>query len=302
MPRALWSGAITFGLVNIPVKLYRATSPRAAKGVGFHQLHATCGTRLKHLRWCPKDEVEVPWEEVAKGYEVSKGRYVIVDEEELEGLLPPDDYAAVAIEHFVGLDEVDPLFYDQGYYLSPEGNPKAYVLLRHAMESSGRVAIARVRLRTREHLAVVRPHDGHLVLETMYFPAELIDPAEVPALPSGREPVDARQAQAAQQLIDSMTVPFDPSRYHDEYTERVGRLIEQKLTEGAVTEVAQPVAEAGGQVVDLLDALKKSLASAQAGKPEPAEGAAEKKARRPKEERARAHARRKPSGTRKKAG
>ena len=262
MPRAMWSGAISFGLVNIPVKLYKATASTSGKQISFHQIHKTCGTRLRHLRWCPLDEVEVPWDEVAKGYEVEKGKYVEVSDEELDALLPEEDYATVAIENFVALEEVDPVYYDRAYYISPDGSPKAYALLHEALMSTGRVAVARVLLRTRSHLALVRVLGDHLVLETMYYDAEVVDPAEVPGVPRGKAAqVDKRQVDVAHQLIESMTIDWQPERYKDEYSARVKEVIAKKIEGGAIVEApALPAAE-GAQVVDLLDALQRSVAA-----------------------------------------
>lgn len=266
MARALWTGAISFGLVNIPVKLYRATASAPGRSIQFHLLHKTCGTRIKNVRWCPKDDREVPWDEVAKGYEVEKGRYVMLSEADLDKLLPEDDYAAIAIESFVALDEVDPIFYDRAYYVAPEGSPKAYTLLLKALADSGRVAIARVTLRTRQHIAVVRAQDNHLLLSTMYFSEEIVDAGEVPALPEKLGAVDKKQEDAAQQLIDSMTQAFDPSKYHDEYAAKAQQVIEEKLEKGDVSEaVAPPVEEGGGRVINLLDALRKSVAAHKKG-------------------------------------
>jgi DNA end-binding protein Ku len=297
MPRSLWTGAITFGLVNIPVKMFRATASASAKAVGFHQIHEPCGTRIKHLRWCPKDEKEVPWEEVAKGYEVSKGRYVIMNEEDLDKLLPEDDYAAVAIENFVALDEVDPMYFDRAYYLSPDGNPKAYTLLHHALQDSGRVAIARVTLRTRSHLSIVRAQEGHLLMSTMFFADEIVDASEIPGLPQGKAAtVDKRQAEAAAQLIDSMTVAWDPTQYTDEYTEKVEQVIEAKVSSGEITETLALPEEGGGKVVNLLDALKKSVAAAKKGESHPPSYEIKPVApRRHKRERSTTHAKRRPS-------
>jgi DNA end-binding protein Ku len=270
MARALWSGAISFGLVNIPVKMFRATASASAKSIGFHQIHKTCGTRLVHKRWCPKDDVEVPWEDVAKGYEVSKGRYVVMTEEELDRLLPEDEYAAIAIDNFVELGAIDPMFFDRAYYLAPDGSPKAYVLLERALETSGKVAIAHVTLRTRSHLSVVRAQEGRLVLSTMFFADEVVDPAEVPGIPSGKAAtVDKKQQDAAQQLIDSMTVSWDPASYHDEYTAKVEDLIGAKVSEGEVTEALVLPEAKRGQVVNLLDALKRSIAERKKGEATP---------------------------------
>jgi DNA end-binding protein Ku len=273
MARALWTGSITFGLVNIPVKLYKATQPSSGQTIRFHLLHDACGTRLQMKRWCPKDEVEVPWEHVVKGYEVSKGRYVRVDKEELDEILPREDWAAITIDSFARLEEVDPIYYDRAYYVAPEGSPKAYALLHKTLVDAGRVAIARVTLRTRSHLAVVRALPDRLLLSTMFYADEIVSPAEVPALPSGKGAApDRRQAEMAARLVDSMTEPFAPERYHDVYAERVHELVQQKVETGAVEEPAPIPAVSGAPVVNLLEALKRSLADRGAPAAEPATG------------------------------
>lgn len=261
MARALWTGSISFGLVNIPVKLYKATQPASGQTIHFHLLHATCGTRLKMKRWCPKDEVEVPWDDVIKGYEVSKGRYVRVDPAELDEILPKEDWAAISIDSFSKLEEVDPIFYDRAYYIAPEGSPKAYALLHKTLVDAGRVAVARVTLRTRSHLAVVRALEDRLLLSTMFYSDEIVEAGDVPGLPSGRAATpDPRQVEMAERLVESMTEPFDPAKYHDVYAERVHELVQKKIETGAVEEAAPLPAESGAPVVNLLDALKRSLA------------------------------------------
>lgn len=272
MPRAMWSGAISFGLVNIPVKLYKATASTSGKQISFHQIHKTCGTRLRHIRWCPKDEVEVPWDEVAKGYEFEKGKYVEVSDEELDALLPEEDYATVAIENFVALADVDPIYYDRAYFISPDGSPKAYALLHQTLAKTERVAVARVLLRTRSHLALVRVLEDHLVLETMYFDAEIVDAKEIPGVVHGKAAhVDRKQLEVAEQLVDSMTIEWEPERYKDEYSDKVKKVIEKKIEGGEVVEApALPAAEGGAQVVDLLEALRKSVDATKArGKKHP---------------------------------
>ena len=271
MPRAMWSGSISFGLVNIPVKLYKATATTSGKAVSFHQIHKTCGTRIKHIRWCPKDEVEVPWDEVAKGYEFEKGKYVEVSDAELDALLPDEDFATVAIENFVALDEVDPIFYDRAYYIAPEKSPKAYALLHQALRDSGKVAVARVLLRTRSHLALVRVLESHLLLETMYFATEIVKPSEIPGIPKGKAgAVDKKQMMVAEQLIDSMTIKWDAERYKDNYTAQVKHVIEQKIDGGEVLEAPSAGDAGGGQVVDLMEALRRSVeATTQKGKKAP---------------------------------
>jgi DNA end-binding protein Ku len=260
MPRALWTGAIGFGLVSIPVKLYRATASASGQGVSFHQLHEKCGTRIKMVRRCPRDDVDVPWEDVVKGYEVHKGRYVIVTDEELDEILPKDDFAQIAIENFVALDEIDPIYYDRAYYVAADGAARAYALLHRALVDSGRAAIARVTLRTRSHLAVVRAQDHHLLLSTMFYDDEIVGADVVPALDEARAHVDKKQEDVARQLIDSMTTAWDPSRYHDEYTARAKRLIEEKLERGQIEESLVPAgAPRRGEVIDLMAALRKSV-------------------------------------------
>ena len=268
----MWSGAISFGLVNIPVKLYKATASTSGKQISFHQIHKTCGTRLRHIRWCPKDEVEVPWDEVAKGYEFERGKYVEVSDDELDALLPDEDYATVAIESFVALADVDPIYYDRAYYISPDGSPKAYALLHQTLDKTERVAVARVLLRTRSHLALVRVLEDHLVLETMYFDAEIVDPKEIPGVVHGKAAhVDRKQLEVAEQLVDSMTIDWQPERYEDEYSSKVKKVIEKKIEGGEVVEApALPAAAGGAQVVDLLEALKKSVDATKArGKKHP---------------------------------
>src|SRR4051812_25551968 len=269
----MWSGAISFGLVNIPVKLYKATASTSGKQVSFHQIHKPCGTRLRHIRWCPKDEVEVPWDEVAKGYEFEKGKYVEVSDEELDALLPEEDYATVAIENFVALEDVDPIYYDRAYYIAPDSSPKAYALLHETLGKTGKVAVARVLLRTRSHLALVRVLEDHLVLETMYFDAEIVDAGEVPGVQKGKAAhVDKKQLEVAEQLVDSMTIAWDPARYKDEYSSKVKHVIEQKIEGGEVVESPETAAEEGGgaHVVDLLEALRKSVDATKArGKKHP---------------------------------
>jgi DNA end-binding protein Ku len=245
--------------VNIPVKLYKATASTSGKAVSFHQIHKTCGTRIKHVRWCPKDEVEVPWNQVAKGYEFEKGKYVEVTDEELDALLPDEDFASVAIDSFVSAGEVDPIYFDRAYYVAPDAAPKPYALLHEALRESGKVAVARVLLRTRSHLALVRVLENHLLLETMYFPSEIVKTQEIPGVGKGH--VDKKQAEMAQQLIASMTSRFDPEQYKDEYAAKVKRVIEEKIDGGDVVESLAPDAEGDGKVVNLLEALRRSVAA-----------------------------------------
>lgn len=262
MARALWSGAISFGLVNVPVKLYKATASGSGRSISFHQIHSECGTRIQHVRRCPHCEKDVPWEEVAKGYEFAKGRYAVMKEEDFASL-PKEDKAAISIEDFVVEDEIDPMFYDTSYYLAPDGPPRAYALLHHALQSTGKVAIAHVMLRTKTHLAVVRAGADRLVLETMYFADEVVDPADIPGVPEHAK-APPREAEMAEKLIAAMTTEFDLSKYQDTYTEAVRAVIEQKIAGAEVTE--EPILpEQPAGVIDLMEALRRSVASAAEG-------------------------------------
>ena len=205
----------------------------------------------------------MPWDQVAKGYEIEKGKYVEVSDEELDALLPEEDYATVAIENFVALDDVDPIYYDRAYYVSPDSSPKAYALLHQTLAKSGKVAVARVLLRTSSHLSLVRVLGDHLLLETMYFDAEIVDASEIPGVKHGKVAhVDRKQVEMAEQLVESMTIAWDPARYKDEYAAKVKHVIEEKIEGGEIVESLAPAAaEGGAKVVDLLDALKRSVAA-----------------------------------------
>jgi len=258
MPRAIWSGAISFGLVNIPVKLFSAVS---RKTVRFHQLDSEDNQRIQQKRVNPRTGEEVPYEQLVKGYEVGPDRYVVISPEELEAL-EPQKTRTIDIEDFVELDQIDPIYYDHPYYLVPDtGASKAYRLLHDAMRESGKVAIARVVLRSKEHLVAIRPHDGVLTLETMLFSDEVIPPTAVDeGSADGDEPkTTKRELEMARQLIDSLTGEFDPGKYRDEYRERVLDLIERKA-EGEEIVIEAPQQEPQ-KVPDLMAALEASIAA-----------------------------------------
>jgi DNA end-binding protein Ku len=263
MPRPIWSGAISFGLVNVPVKLFSAVS---AKDVRFHELHRKDGVRLTRKRICPADDAEVPYEEVVKGYELSPGRYVVLEREELEALAPRAT-RSIDIEDFVDLDQIDPIYFDHPYYLVPDkGAARAYALLTAAMDRSRKVAIARVVIRTKGYLAAIRVVGGALSMTTLMYADEVIDTGTLDGLPEAETPAD-RELRMAQQLIESLTTDFEPERYRDDHRERVLELIERKA-EGQVIE--QPSApEEPAPVVDLVAALEASLAEAKRRGPEP---------------------------------
>jgi DNA end-binding protein Ku len=256
MPRAIWSGAISFGLVNVPIKLFTATSQ---KDVRFHQLHDKDGARIQQKRVCSKDGEEVPMENIVKGYEVSRDRYVLITPEELDAL-DPKATRTIDILDFVDLDEIDPVYFDSTYYMVPEkGAGKAYALLLEAMRKSKKVAIARVVLRQKQHLVALRPLRNALSMETMLYADEVVSPDTLEGLPEDVEVTD-RELAMAQQLIDSLADDFKPERYKDDYRERVLEMIERKA-EGQEMVVAEEEEEQA-PVVDLMAALEASLAAA----------------------------------------
>lgn len=253
MVRSLWKGSISFGLVNIPVRLYAATEE---KSVRFNLLHRACRTPIKYQKVCPHCGREVSQDEIVRGYAYDRNRYVLMEEEDFENLPLPTS-RQVAILDFVDLSEIDPLYYDKSYYLEPdEGAEKAYGLLRRAMREKGRVAIAKVAIRSREALACVRVYGQALVMETMYYPDE-IRPAERLDGIAAEPELSEREVAMAVQLIDNLTEPFDPGKYRDHYREALLSAIEKKIQgEGLEAPAAPPAA---GKVVDLMEALEASL-------------------------------------------
>jgi DNA end-binding protein Ku len=274
MPRAIWSGAISFGLVNIPVKLYSAVSK---KTVRFHQIDAESGGRVRQKRVGPDGE-EIAYEQIVKGYEIGPDRYVTISPEELEAL-EPQKTRTIDIEDFVDLEQIDPIYYDHPYYLAPDtGAAKAYRLLVDAMEDSGKVAVARVVLRSKEHLVAIRPRDGALAMETMLFADEVIPADSLEELAAGDGDVQTsdRELAMANQLIDSLASDFEPEKYRDEYRERVLDLIERKA-QGETIVIEEPEAEPE-KVPDLMAALEASIASAKTPAKKAKKPAAKKKA------------------------
>jgi DNA end-binding protein Ku len=258
MPRSIWSGAISFGLVNVPVKLYSAVS---RKTVRFHQLNSETGHRIAQKRVDSVTEEEVPYDKIIKGFELTKERYVVVTPEELDSIAP-EKTRAIDIEDFVDLEDIDPIFYDHPYYLVPDkGAGKAYALLLEAMRESGKVAIARVVLRSKEQLVAIRPAAGDvLTMETMIFHDEVVPADELDDVPDAKDlKTSDRELKMAQQLIDSLSSDFEPQKYHDEYREKVLELIEAKA-EGQEIAI-QPQDEEPQEVPDLMAALEASLAA-----------------------------------------
>ena len=257
MARSIWSGAISFGLVNVPVKLYSAVS---RKTVRFNQLNSETGNRIQQKRVDPETGEEVTYEQIVKGFELTKDRYVVITPDELDAI-EPERTRTIQIEDFVDLPEIDPIYYDHPYYLVPDkGAAKAYGLLLNAMEASDKVAIARVVIRSKEALVAIRPAGELLMMETMIFHDEVVPHDDLEDLPDSKElKVSDREVKMAQQLIDSLSSEFEPEKYRDEYRDKVLDLIERKA---AGEEIAvQPEAPSPAKVPDLMAALEASLAA-----------------------------------------
>ena len=281
MPRAIWSGSITFGLVTIPVKLYTAVSH---KNVRFNMLDGRDGSRIKQIRTNADTGEEVPWEHIVKGYPLADGRYVTVTEEELAALDPAATRTIDLLE-FVDGSDIDPIFYENPYYLDPDPMAKkAYVLLSQAMERSGKVGIARFVMRTKKYLAALRPKDGRLVMSTMVYADEInaLDDS-VPLDDSDIELSDA-ELTMADQLIATLEGEFEPTKYDDEYRMQVLDLIDRKAS-GETDVVVAPEAPAAEKVVDLMAALEASVAAAKEARgrhPSASEGTKTAKSRKTK--------------------
>jgi DNA end-binding protein Ku len=271
MARAIWSGTISFGLLNVPVKLYSAV---ARRGVALREIRASDGARIRHRRVAEETDEEVPYEEIIKAFEISPDRYVPLTKEEL-GALDPEKTRAIEVQDFVEMSEIEPIYFDSPYYLGPaSGAEKAYSLLARAMQESGKVAIARFVFRNKEHLAAIRPAGDVLTLTTMRFADEVVSPDELGVLPGEAPKVAEREVDMAQQLIDSLTRNFDPTVYRDEYREDLLALIERKAEGEEI--VTAPVSEEPKptRAPDLMAALEQSLAAVK-------DGDARRKARKP---------------------
>jgi DNA end-binding protein Ku len=261
MARAIWSGAISFGLVNVPVKLYTATSP---KTVRFNQLSLKTGARIRQKRVDPTTDEEVPFEEIVKGYEITPDRYVTITNEELESL-DPKATRTVDIEEFVDLSEIDPIYYDHNYYLAPTaGGAKAYRLLLDAMREAGKVGIGKVVLRSKQQLCALRPTGDVLALTTMLWGDEVLSPDRLDEIGEIEEAqATDRELKMAEQLIASLSADFEPTKFHDEYREQVLALIEAKANGEEIA--AAPQVEEPAAAPDLMAALEASLAAVRPG-------------------------------------
>jgi DNA end-binding protein Ku len=259
MPRSIWTGAISFGLVTVPVKLYSAVQ---RKSVRFHQLSGKTGVRIQQKRVDPTTGEEVPYEEIVKGYEIAPDQYVLIEPGELEAL-DPKKTKTIEISDFVALDDIDPIFYDHPYYLAPgAGGAKPYRLLYEAMRETRRVAIAKVVIRQKENLVAIRPMEGGVLgMSTMIFADEVVPPDRLDDLPGDVE-TKKQEVEMARMLIDSLASDFEPEKYEDTYREEVLALIERKA-EGKEIAVQPVTEEEAAPVPDLMAALKASLDAVQ---------------------------------------
>ena len=269
--RAIWKGAVSFGLVNVPVKLYAATEDR---DVSFHQVHAEDGGRVRYKRFCQVCGEEVAYADLAKGYEMDSGDVVVLSDDDLADL-PLPTAKTVELLAFVPAEQVDPVSYSRSYYLEPDkAGVKPYALLRDALRDAGRVGLVKVAIRNRESLAVVRPRDEVLVMQTMVWPDEVRE-AEFESLADGVK-FSKAERDVARTLIDTMADDYDPTQYHDEYREALEEVVQAKATGGEVRRPEEP--EQKAPVVDLVAALKASVEAAKKSRSQPAKDAKETKA------------------------
>ncbi len=260
MARAIWSGSISFGLLNVPVKLYSAV---ARRGISLREIRESDGARIRHRRVAEGTDEEVPYEKIQKAFEITEGNYVPISKDEMAALAPKKS-RAIEVQDFVDITEIDPIYFDSPYYLGPaDGAERAYSLLASAMEGSGKVAIARFVFRNKEHLAALRTDGGVLTLTTMRFADEVVPPTELEdVLPAEKPKVAKKEIEMAERLIDSLTSKFEPTAYHDEYREELLALIERKAEgkEVLTPETAEPEAT---KAPDLMAALEESIAAVQ---------------------------------------
>jgi DNA end-binding protein Ku len=259
MAASVWKGYLTFGLISVPIRLHSAAR---SESMHFNQLHSVCHTRIKQPQFCPTCQKQVARTEIVKGYEYEKDQYVLIEEEEIKKIAPPSA-RTMEIQEFVELKDVDPLYYETSYFVVPEDpGRKAYQLLVQTMEESGRAAIAKVAMHQREHVVIVRPRAHGLTLHTMYYADEVRD---LPEYGSTTDVVvKPEEVKLAKQLVDSLTGSFDPERYRDEYQARLKGLVDDKLQGREVASAPEaPLAP----VIDMMEALKKSLAAREASAP-----------------------------------
>ncbi len=271
--RTIWNGSISFGLVNIPVGLALATKPAARQSdVSFRTLHRECGTPIKQKRWCPVHDREVPADELVKGWEVSKGEFVFVEDADLEAIAQYDDSRAIEIQSFIPLEQVDPVYFDRTYYLAPSSTAaqrRPYVLLLRALQESSTAAVGRFVLRGQENFALIRPRGDALALETLFIAEDVRSQAEIEEA-VGDTQVKEPELELARQVIDSLAADFDPSALESQYRQDLRAMLEAKLA-GEEIKRPEPV-EDEVPVVDLMEALRQSVDEAQKQK-KPSSGA-----------------------------
>jgi DNA end-binding protein Ku len=263
--RAIWKGAVSFGLVSVPVKLYAATE---SHDISFRQVHAKDGGRIKYQRVCSIDGEEVAYADIAKGYETEDGQMVILEDEDLAEL-PASSSREISVEKFVPRDQIDPMWLEKSYYLEPDkAAAKPYALLREAIREADRVAVVTVSLRTRMTTAVLRVVDDVIVMQTMMWPDEIREP-KFSGLEAADMDVKPQELKMAQMLVETLAGDYDPDEFEDDYAHAVEALVQAKLEGGEVKHTEQP-APSGGEVVDLLAALQKSVESARSSRGEAA--------------------------------
>ncbi|MFC4661763.1 Ku protein [Oceanobacillus aidingensis] len=260
----MWKGTISFGLVNIPVKMHAATEN---KDIKLRQLHKKCKTPIKYEKTCPNcGDEEVKSEDIVKAYEYASNKFVVLDDEELEALKKEQEDKAVEIVDFVQLEEIDPIYFEKSYYLSPnEGGSKAYALLREALTDTGKIGIAKMMIRSKEQLAVIRVYKDAIVVETIHYPDEVRAVGVVPNVPS-QESVGKKELDTAKMLIEQLTTEFEPEKYKDDYRTALMELIEAKKNNKEI-EIGGETKTKPDNVVNLMDALQESLDRAKSDKP-----------------------------------
>ena len=267
-PRSIWRGAISFGMVSIPVKLFTATD---SKDVSFRQLHREDNARVRQLRWCSVEDKEIPLDEIVRGYEYAKDSYVILDAEDFDKL-PLASRRTIELQAFVNAEEIDPVYYEKAYYLEPdEAGVKPFALLLRALEEKGLTAIAQIAIRSKEQLCALRPVDGRIMLETLHYPDEIrmreLEPAET-------VDVSDEEMKMAFTLIEMLEQPFEPEQYKDAYRDALMEIISAKLEGQEVVQAEEPET---AKVIDLMAALKASVKATKEKQDAPAKGAGGKR-------------------------
>ncbi|KKE77740.1 Ku protein [Oceanobacillus caeni] len=264
----MWKGSISFGLVNIPIKMHAATEN---KDVKLRQLHKECKSPIKYEKVCPVCDKEINNDEIVKAYEYAKNKFVVLDDEDLEALRKEQEDRAVEIVDFVKLEDIDPIYFEKSYYLSPnEGGAKAYSLLRSALKDTGKIGIAKMMIRSKEQLAVIRVYENVLVVETIHFPDEVRNVQDVPNVPEETK-IGEKELETAKMLIEQLTTEFEPEKYTDEYRTALLNLIEDKKNNEETSTPTLTEKPMPDNVTNLMDALQASLDRAKKDKPKPSQ-------------------------------